>query len=196
MYGGGQPPTTASAFAHCSSLTSSNFSRNSKSNPEPTASVATGTSRAGKFGQRMRIAMTSPSFDVVAQKCHRPRAMTRREQGTGQRGRLCLGVGDAHGLGNTGRTLLALDLDGPLVCHANAAVWHVVGGEQLLAAADARTNLHGAGETHFVRAVVNAVPHIVDLEDIPAEGSDHGQGKITVCDGLAIRHIRLAALDI
>src|SRR4029079_6025057 len=175
MYGGGHPPTTASAFAHCSSLTSSNFSRNSNSNPEPTASVATGTSRAGKFGQRMRIAMTSPWFDV---------------------GRLCLGVGDAHGLGNTGRTLLALDLDGPLVCHANAAVWHVVGREPLLAAADARTNLHGSGETHLVRAVVYAVPHIVDLEDIPAEGSDHGQGKIAVCDGLAIRHVRLAALDI
>src|SRR5260221_13669495 len=66
MYGGGQPPTTASAFAHCSSLTSSNFSWNPNSNPEPTASVATGTSRAGRFGQRMRIAMTSPSFDVVA----------------------------------------------------------------------------------------------------------------------------------
>src|SRR5215212_2459660 len=72
--------------------------------------------------------------------------------GDAERGRLCLGVGDAHGLGNTGRTLLALDLDGPLVCHANAAVWHVVGGEQLLAAAYARTNLHGVGETHFVRA--------------------------------------------
>ena len=63
-------------------------------------------------------------------------------------------------------------------------------------AADARTNLHGAGETDFVRAVVYAVPHIVDLEDIPAEGGDHGQGKIAVCDGLAIRHVRLAALDI
>src|SRR6185312_17141377 len=62
---------------------------------------------------------------------------------------LGLGVGDAHGLGNTGRTLLALDLDGPLVRHANAAVWHVVGGEQLLAAADARTDLHGAGVTHL-----------------------------------------------
>src|SRR5689334_15370014 len=112
--------------------------------------------------------------------------------GDAWRGRLCLGVGDAHGLGNTGRTLLALDLDGPLVCHANAAVWHVVGGEQLLAAADARTNLHGVGEAHFVRAVVYAVPHIVDLEYIPAEGSDHGQGKIAVCDRLAVRHIRLA----
>src|SRR3954463_11909972 len=74
--------------------------------------------------------------------------------------RLCLGVGDAHGLGNTGRTLLALDLDGPLVCHANAAVFHVVGGEQLLAAADACTNLNRAGVTHLVRAVVDAVPHI------------------------------------
>src|SRR5882724_1043417 len=73
MYGGGQPPTTASAFAHCSSLTSSNFSRNSNSNPEPTASVATGTSRAGRFGQRMRIAMTSPSFDVVAKVPSPPR---------------------------------------------------------------------------------------------------------------------------
>src|SRR3954463_15444975 len=110
--------------------------------------------------------------------------------------RLCLGVGDAHGLGNTSRTLLALDLDGPLVCHANAAVWHVVGGEQLLAAADARTNLYGVGEAHFVRAVVYAVPHIVDPEYIPAEGGDHGQGKIAVCDGLPIRHVRLAALDI
>src|ERR1700754_1903519 len=100
--------------------------------------------------------------------------------GDAWRGRLCLGVGDAHGLGNTGRTLLALDLDGPLVCHSNAAVRHVVGGDQLLAAADARTNLHGVGETHFGRAVVYAVPHIVDPEDIPAEGGDHGQGKITV----------------
>src|SRR5258708_1109025 len=74
--------------------------------------------------------------------------------------------------------------------------WHVVGGEQLLAAPDARTNLHGAGETHFVRAVVYAVPHSVDLEYPPAEGSDHGQGKITVRDGLPIRHLRLAALNI
>src|SRR6185369_4576658 len=73
MYGGGQAPTTASAFAHCSSLTSSNFSRNSNSNPEPTASVATGTSRAGKFGQRMRIAMTSPSFYVLAKVPSPPR---------------------------------------------------------------------------------------------------------------------------
>ena len=73
MYGGGHPPTTASAFAHCSSLTSSNFSRNSNSNPEPTASVATGPSRAGKFGQRMRIAMTSPSFDVMAKVPSPPR---------------------------------------------------------------------------------------------------------------------------
>src|SRR5882762_6110014 len=72
MNGGGQPPTTASAFAHCSSLTSSNFSRNSNSNPEPTASVATGTSRAGKFGQRMRIAITSPSFYVVNQSAIAP----------------------------------------------------------------------------------------------------------------------------
>src|SRR3954463_14793018 len=110
--------------------------------------------------------------------------------------RLRLGVGDAHGLGNTGRTLLALDLDGPLVCHADAAVWHVIGGEQLLAASDARANLHGVGETHLVRAVVYAVPHIVDPEYIPAEGSDHGQSKITVCDGLPIRHVGLAALDI
>src|ERR1044071_2501687 len=107
---------------------------------------------------------------------HERHGMARSRQSAGampairftQGDRLCLGVGDAHGLGNAGRTLLALDLDGPLVCHANAAVWHVVGGEQLLAAADARTNLHGVGETHLVRAVVYAVPHIVDLEYIPA----------------------------
>src|SRR5205814_7976279 len=123
-------------------------------------------------------------------------ALRRSQQNHASSSDFRLGVGDAHRLGNTGRTFLALELDGPLVCHANAAVWHVVGGEQLLAAADARTNLHGVGETHFVRAVVYAVPHIVDLEYIPAEGSDHGQGKITVCDGLAIRHVRLAALDI
>jgi len=61
---------------------------------------------------------------LVVDHRHRVRAHL-----AGERGRLCLGVGDAHGLGNTGRTLLALDLDGPLVCHANAAVRHVVGGE-------------------------------------------------------------------
>ena len=52
-------------------------------------------------------------------------------------GRSCPGVGDAHGLGDTSRPLLALDLDGPLVRHADAAVGHVVGSEQLLPAADA-----------------------------------------------------------
>src|SRR5215472_7892537 len=77
MYGGGQPPTTASAFAHCSSLTSSNFSRNSNSNPEPTASVATGTSRVGKFGQRMRIAMTSNEGNVMAMRILWPNLPTR-----------------------------------------------------------------------------------------------------------------------
>ena len=56
--------------------------------------------------------------------------------------------------------------------------------------------------SELVRVTVNneeaaaAVPHIVDLEYIPAEGSDHGQGKITVCDGLPVGHVRLAALDI
>ena len=56
---------------------------------------------------------------------------------------LCLGVGDArYGLGNTGRTLLALDLDGIhwyVIHECRRLAYASSGGEQLLGvAADAR----------------------------------------------------------
>src|SRR2546426_12360603 len=107
-----------------------------------------------------------------------------------------LGVPDTDELGDQRRTLLPLDLDGHLGRDANAVARHLVGAEDPLAQADARSRGHGADEANLVRAVVDAPAPPADLEQRGGHSRDQRQREISVSDRLTAGHLAPGPLDV
>src|SRR5262245_1987083 len=106
------------------------------------------------------------------------------------------GVLDADRLGDQGRALLPVDLDGHLGGDADPVVGDVLDVDEALAEPDPCAGLHRADEAHLVRAVVDAVPALLDTQERRGQTRDEGEREVAVRDGLAARHVAPRALHV